>query len=273
MSLHSKLKDYVNQVTQDDILNNINCDYCTTTEFNDKFINSNINNIHVSIIHANIRSLNANHQKLLQLLNELKLAFKIIILTEVWTSNIQFYHNILPGYNFIYDLPLNSIVGGVAMFIQKDISFNIRDDLKIPCNNYKIENIFIEFKLNSASYVIGGIYRHPNYAIVPFQTDVDNIMQKLSLSNRKTCCAFFGDVNLDLLKVGTHKETTNYVDMLISNRFMPLTLLPTRITDSSATAIDHVYLKSDSSINDNYKIHSGNLTFDLSDHLVNKLGI
>ena len=48
---------------------------------------------------------------LCQLLALLHVQFDVIILTEMWTTNIEFYENILPGYNFYYDLPAEGKVG------------------------------------------------------------------------------------------------------------------------------------------------------------------
>ena len=48
---------------------------------------------------------------LCQLLALLDVQFDVIILTEIWTTNIEFYKNILPDYNFYYDLPAEGKVG------------------------------------------------------------------------------------------------------------------------------------------------------------------
>jgi len=59
--------------------------------------------------------------------------------------------------------------------------------------------------------------------------------------------------------------------MLITNNFIPLTFAPTRVTDTSATAIDHFYLNMKSSNHHSMNISTGNISFDISDHLVNYL--
>ena len=84
-------------------------------------------------------------------------------------------------------------------------------------------------------------------------------------------CLVTGDINLDLLRHATHADTGKYVDMLITNNFTPLTFAPTRITDSSATAIDHFYLSMKSSNLLSMNISTGNISFPIADHLVNYL--
>ena len=61
-----------------------------------------------------------------------------------------------------------------------------------------------------------------------------------------------------------HTATTDYV-----NNFLPLSVMPTRITDTSANIIDHIqayyfegrYRKKD------YAINYGSIWFDITDHL------
>jgi len=48
-----------------------------------------------------------------------------------------------------------------------------------------------------------------------------------------------GDINTDLAIYDTHSAATDYVHMLICNNFLPLSVMPTRIIDTSAT--DHIY--------------------------------
>ena len=58
--------------------------------------------------------------------------------------------------------------------------------------------------------------------------------------------------------------------MLLTNNFIPYTFAPTRITEKTATAIDHFYWMSKHHLNSiNCKISTGNIIYDISDHLTN----
>jgi len=46
---------------------------------------------------------------------------------------------------------------------------------------------------------------------------------------------------LILKKFHCHQDTKAYFDSLIVNNFTPVIVMPTRITDKSATLIDHIY--------------------------------
>ena len=70
-----------------------------------------------------------------------------------------------------------------------------------------------------------------------------------------------GDMNIDLLKYHSHQQTERYVDMIYSLDLLPLITKPTRITNRTATLIDHIYT------NNVNRLTSGIVTLDISDHL------
>ena len=54
-------------------------------------------------------------------------------------------------------------------------------------------------------------------------------------------CYLLGDVNICLLNHSTHSETGSYLDTLYSSAFVPVINRPTRVTDHSASLIDHIF--------------------------------
>ena len=70
-----------------------------------------------------------------------------------------------------------------------------------------------------------------------------------------------GDYNINLLNFGTHTKTNEFIDDVISHGFLPYILKPTRVTDTSATLIDHIYSNHTYTNQD-----SGIIVTDLSDH-------
>ena len=70
-----------------------------------------------------------------------------------------------------------------------------------------------------------------------------------------------GDMNIDFLKYNHHTQTEEYLDMLHSNNISPIITKPTRITNYTATLIDHIYT------NNTNQMISGIATIDISDHL------
>ena len=70
-----------------------------------------------------------------------------------------------------------------------------------------------------------------------------------------------GDFNIDLLKLEEHHRTAGFIDDMLSNGMFPLITKPTRVTETSATLIDHMF----SNIHDRH-IDSGIIICDVSDH-------
>ena len=68
-------------------------------------------------------------------------------------------------------------------------------------------------------------------------------------------------MNIDFFKYNHHAQTEEYLDMLHSNNISPIITKPTRITNHTATLIDHIYT------NNTNQMISGIATVDISDHL------
>ncbi len=125
----------------------------------------------------------------------------------------------------------------------------------------------MEITKNCKKYIIGGVFRHPNQQVVDFRHNFDIILTKLA--SQKHPCFIAGDINIDLMKVSTMKNTSEYVDTLLLNNFVPLVIMPTRITSKSATLIDHIYYYEGKNSKEPPKVEAGNFLNDLSDHLPN----
>jgi len=69
-----------------------------------------------------------------------------------------------------------------------------------------------------------------------------------------------GDYNLDLLKYETHEL---FLNDLLSHSFLPTIYYPTRITDTTATLIDNIFINGV-----NNKFDSAIVYSDVSDHLL-----
>ena len=266
-----KFKLYISSLTSDSIASLPSCNYLTEQDFNAscRSLNNNPTPCNISMFHINIRSLNANHSKLLQLMITLDFNFDAIILSEVWAYNISMYKNLFPNYNFIYALPGNSSIGGIGAFIHNSFAVTERDDLKLNCatSDNAAESLFIELSKNSYHCIIGCIYRHPNSNISKFTNCLESILQAPAILRCTIDCFLIGDLNIDALKYDAHNDTSKFLDMLICYNFLPLFLLPTRITDTSATLIDHIFYRTNAKSDSSYldKIFTGTITTDITE--------
>ena len=105
--------------------------------------------------------------------------FDVLILSEIWSHNLDFYHNISDGYSFYFNLPQSTSIGGVGVYIKNELSCKIRSDLQIiSTTGNKVENLWCEIIKNKAKYLIGGICRYPNPHVKEFS---DLIESKLKI--------------------------------------------------------------------------------------------
>ena len=218
-----------------------------------------------AVFHLNIRSLNCNYASLLMLLNDLHFKFDVIVLSEIWTVNLPFLANILNGFNFHYNLPKESTVGGIGIFIRDSINYNISHDLNIESTHTNlVENLWLEININEKPYILGAIYRHPNHSVSEFTNALEIVMDKIATD--KKSCIIVGDINIDLIKFNHDSSTSNFLNTMITNNYLPVITMPTRITPKSATLVDHIYFFNNN-LKQNLEIHSGNIFSDITDHL------
>ena len=72
-----------------------------------------------------------------------------------------------------------------------------------------------------------------------------------------------GDFNINLLNYNNDKDTTTFLDTIVSNSFSPIMTLPTRVGNTSETLIDNIV--------DNKPLSdmiAGNLCSVISDRLI-----
>ena len=112
--------------------------------------------------------------------------------------------------------------------------------------------------------ICGIIYRHPDGNVETFQEYLNSTIEWIHRENKY--CMIMGDFNLDLLKFEHHPATDHFMNTLGTSFFHPHILQPTRITDHSATLLNNIFLNS----LEHFTI-SGNIIYDLTDHLPNFL--
>ena len=186
------------------------------------------------IFHVNIRSLQKNFDNLLEFMNMLIVLPDIICLSETRLKSDPVLNVNIPGYTFIHK-PSNTNAGGVAMYINNQLQFEILHDCQLALQN-GCEDLWI--KLSKSKFIIGVTYRHPNCPLNNFLDALDNTIYKIHKKN----FYIVGDINLDLLpsKSKNCNAVDQYLDLLASHCAIPIITKPTRITESTATLIDHI---------------------------------
>ena len=122
--------------------------------------------------------------------------------------------------------------GGIVVYIKDGIKYNRRTD--IEDNN--IESIWIELSLSKQRILCGFIYRPPNEN-VSWIDDMEVQLYKAKRTNYKL--TMLGDFNMNLLKLCSHSKWNMFIK---SFDLQQLVTKPTRVTDTTATVIDHIYI-------------------------------
>ena len=257
---------YVNGFSKD----NYTCDYFTEENFNSVFKHHQRNPL--KVFHANIGSFDKKKFELVSYLKSLKCTFQIIALTELGQTTKEFIEQIFDNYEIFLD-EAPSTKGGAALLVQKNVFQNITplDSNSgygfangCTCTNCKVESRFITLESGINKLTVCCIYRHPNGDINHFNEQLQNIINNI---DRNNVTIIMGDINIDLLQYNNGKHE-KYINMLLEQNFVPCITLPTRITDHSATILDHILLRTPSRLIQN-KVSAGNLISGLSDHLSN----
>ena len=152
--------------------------------------------------------------------------------------------------------------GGALLYINKNINFKLRNDLKIY--EYKeLESVFIEIiNRKGKNTIVGCIYRHPCMEVTEFNdVFLQNILEKLSYENKEII--IMGDFNIDTMKSDTNSDSATFLDNMYENVLLPYLISATCVFPRSQTLIDNIF----SNIIEQ-DIISGNITTTISDHYI-----
>ena len=245
---------------------NINgrCQYYIEESFNKELSTSNIHaGITLSIIHANMRSVQKNLSDFENYFKLLHHSFSVIAISETWLHDYNKELYCIDGYAMIQRCRSGRIGGGVALCIKDGISYNVRNDLSIF--NDIMESLFIEipsteFNLER-SVIIAVIYRPPNTDLEMFNNEIQDVLNKIH--KEKKLCYLSGDFNIDLLKSEKHNLTSAFLSLMYSHSLVPLITRPTRIGKDTASLIDNIFTNNLVALQTSFQ---GVLTTDISDH-------
>ena len=215
--------------------------------------------------HLNIHSIPNKHQDLIDLLdkmNEKNLVPDVLLLCETFFNERNYDRFSFWNFDIVSLYRKNKSQGGVSIMIRKGLKFYEREDLNI-FKEGKFESIFIEIPRQSENnIVVGEVYRIPGTNENEFLLDYETIVNKIRNENKKVIIGT--DQNLDFLKIHIHNNTMRFFEMNITNNLLPTMIKPTRVTHSTATLIDNIYVDAELCHN----VKSFILTTDISDHFM-----
>lgn len=144
--------------------------------------------------------------------------------------------------------------GGLAMYLHSKFQGEVIKPVCLQLSH--IESLFVNVT-KPVNFVVGIVYRPPNSSFVDFLGSMEEIL--LILSNLHLKSYVMGDFNINLLSI--NDNATNYINLFQSFNFTQTITKPTRVTNKSATLLDHIWTND----MENF-IRSGIQYISISDH-------
>ena len=218
---------------------NHSCDTCINNA--EKFLNNNCKYYEIDqipalhnklcVIHINIHSIPDKMNSIRTMLDSLKLrniTVHFLLLCETFLKDTNAKKYKIPGYEMVYRNRKTKTKGGVAIYFLESYNFHEIELENLTCDA-EFESIFIEIKLPKRNLVVGEIYRVPRtnekLSIQRYENVVNTITHKYPNHD-----VFIGtDQNFDFLKVNTHHNTEELLNIFYSQRLVPTIDKPTRV--------------------------------------------
>ena len=231
-------KNFHTIIDDDLVLFDGNCKYldlenCNTLQTKNSTLN---------ILHLNVHSLPNKCSDLKELADLLKCNQKnidLILLCETFINDVNLSQCKLPGFKLEEKHRITKSKGGVAVLVNDQLRYKPRNDLDI-FKEGKFESCFIEIICKGKNVIAGEVYRIPGTDEKEFLEDYKILVEKISKENKEIIIGT--DQNLDYLKINRHKNTAKFLETNLAAGLTPTINKPTRITHSSATLIDNIYI-------------------------------
>ena len=231
------------------------CDYLDPAQ-----LPISVNEHDLLILQWNTWGLRGKHDTVENLLNNvLEQKADVVMINETWLNNKSPPLPLIAGYKFVGKPRSDRKGGGVGFLIRNDIIFRRKESLELETKT--LENIVIEIKSKPNLLFCSG-YRPPNTDISEFLSSYEKILTTLK-AHKHTEYVIGIDHNLDFIKHHLHKPTKTFIELNTDSNMLATITRPTRITKTSATLIDNLFISR--YLQTNYK--SGILLDDTSDHM------
>ena len=160
----------------------------------------------ISFLYVNILSLPFHFDELYALLSELNHCpgIKAISKSHLKSSTQSIVKINLENY-YVEHPPTESSSGGTLFYIKNDISYKLRNDLKI-IKRKKLESVFIEIiSKTSKNTIVGCVYKHPTLSISEFNnTYIKDLLVKANSENKEIM--LMGDFNINFLNYESNES-------------------------------------------------------------------
>ena len=215
----------------------------------------------MSFLHMDISSLPFPFDELYALLSELNHSPDIIAISETrLKSSTQSIVKINLQNYCVEHTPTESSNDGTLLYIKNDISYKLRNDLKIY-KPKKLESLFIEIiSKTPKNTIFGCIYKQHTLSISEFNnTYMEDLLAKANSENKEII--LMGDFIINPLNYDSNESVVDFLDTMCNHGFLPCISGPTHLTHHRKTLIDNIFY-----IGISNDIQLGNILTNISDH-------
>ena len=209
------------------------------------------------ILQLNIRGILSKQQELRDLL--ITNSIDIALICETWLASNNENRLSIAGYNSLVKVRTGRKGGGVCILIKDHLLYRPIKCLKDL--DIELEYCAAKIKTDSAPLVVCSAYRPPNSNARQFLSHYINLTTTINKFKSKGLIIGL-DHNLDLLKHSSHSITQEFLDTNFDIRLLPSITKLTRITNSTATLTDNIFIDCSLKLCKSLIIYD-----DISDHL------
>ena len=158
-----------------------------------------------------------------------------------------------------------SIGGRLVLYIKENIEYKRRVDLEDNLC-FTVETIWVELKLTCKPILLCLAYRPPKYNSTFTNQWIQSIEQCLvSAYSENKPIVLMGDINVDLANDRTYEKgfKNDWLDVITNFDVQQYVTEYTRVTENTASLIDHIYVSNDLKVVNCTVVKSG-----LSDHYI-----
>ena len=190
-----------------------------------------------TIMSLNARSINNKFKQLRDTMHTIDPG--VLCIQETWGKNDSTDYSITGYHPPIFQVRKSknmSVGGGVAIWIREDTNFT---QIKSPFIEKEIDPLAI--RIPSHNLILINVYQgfgDVKKAVENLSSFIDGLVE----TNKKSDLMIVGDFNVDLAAVTTKSELL--IQEMAARNLNQLITKPTRVTSTTSTIIDHVYLKS-----------------------------
>ena len=255
----------------------VNCE--RTDEIPCNLQNNNVINSHIfPIFNKGIRLACHNVNRLVTSVNSDKLEQLKILLecnkppVDVYGICESFLNSLISddfvnvkGFRMVRKDRSYSIGGGLVLYIKENIEYKRRVDLEDNLC-FTVETIWVELKLTCKPILLCLAYRPPKYNSTFTNQWIQSIEQCLvSAYSENKPIVLMGNINVDLANDRTYEKgfKNDWLDVITNFDVQQYVTEYTRVTENTASLIDHIYVSNDLKVVNCTVVKSG-----LSDHYI-----